>query len=532
MKKILSILAGFLLLIVGCGKSDSGSDTPTPPPTPQNVTVTTETLSGTWQLIEAETEGRKLSQSTDAEEKKSWACNKQGTIAFSATLMKITRYALDNGTCQKEDFYDKYVVENSKIYVFDKNNKKVYLFTASIVGDELTLSEDGKKDKLIYKKLSSQQPTAPAEKQAAAEVTVTGASPENVKVKVFEQIQERVFQEVAENDLVGGKVSIDVRKHIGKELYFVLKNKTNDEDVSERVKITIAEGKNTVSLAYAPKVYTASITVTRNNTPQPNVKVYALSGIEASSFRTFAATASINYNLYVQTVEKTFKTYALTNAQGIATFENLKPEYVNLMQYTFVVLTQTAPYYQSVQLNMNGTAQAGTISLSRSNNQGGGTNNKIPVGFNVYDTDYTPLENATVVVGGVSGKTDKEGYVEFRGEPNAAYDYQVVSECGEVKSGTIRTGVSSHQQYVTGFTPQEGTISITNNSNGSNPYTITIGTQTWRLEAGRTLGVKVKLGKQYQVEWKQISGYLFYPTTGSKTVSPTCQNKKVTVSFS
>ncbi|MDO5104380.1 hypothetical protein [Capnocytophaga sp.] len=260
--------------------------------------------------------------------------------------------------------------------------------------------------------------------------------------------------------------------------------------------------------------------------------MYALSGIQASSFIITTLLAPINYERYIQTVESAYKTKAVTNSQGIATFDNLKPEYVNLAQYTFVVLTQTAPYYQSVQLTMNGTAQAGTISLSGSNNNQGGTNNEIPVTFYVYDTDYTPLENATVVVGGVSGKTDKEGSVGFRGKPNSAYDYQVVSECGEVKSGTVRTGASSHQEYVRGFTPQEGTISITNNSNGSNPYTITIGTKTWRLEAGKTLDVKVKLGKQYQVEWKQISGYLFYPTTGSKRVSPTCQNKKVTISFS
>lgn len=51
-------------------------------------------------------------------------------------------------------------------------------------------------------------------------------------------------------------------------------------------------------------------------------------------------------------------------------------------------------------------------------------------------------------------------------------------------------------------------------------------------KTGKTLNVKVKVGKEYKVEWKQISGYLIYPTTGSKKVLPTCKNKTVTVSFS
>ncbi|WGU67729.1 hypothetical protein QIU18_04205 [Capnocytophaga canimorsus] len=73
MKKIVSILTIFLLVLTNCGKSDNGSDTPQAPSAPQNVTVTTETLLGTWQLVELETEGRKISQSTDADDKKSLA---------------------------------------------------------------------------------------------------------------------------------------------------------------------------------------------------------------------------------------------------------------------------------------------------------------------------------------------------------------------------------------------------------------------------------------------------------------------------
>lgn len=526
MKKIVSILTIFLLVLTNCGKSDNGSDTPQAPSAPQNVAVTAETLLGTWQLVELETEGRKISQSTDADDKKAWQCGKQGTIAFSSTIIKVTRYALnDDDLCEKDELYNKYVVKNSKIYGLDENNKEVYLFTVSITGDQLTLSEDGNKDKLFYKKSSNVQPTAPVEKQATVEVTVTGSSLDNVKVEVLRQRQERVFEEVDEGNLVGGKVSLDVKKYIGSELYFVLKNKNTDEEVSERVKITITEGKNVVALVYASKVYTANITVTQNNAPLASQKVYALSGVEFSSFVSMATFAGSVYDTFVQSVEELYKTKATTNAQGIATFENLKSG-----QYTFVVLTRTAPYYKSIQLNMNGTAQAGTISLSGSNNQGG-ISSKVQVMFFVVDTDFNKISNATVEIGGVTIKTDEKGFVEFQGQPNSTYSYKITTECGDVKTGTIETSIVYHQELVK-FQSQEGTISITNNSNGGNPYTIKVGDKSWRLEAGKTLNVKVKVGKEYKLEWKQISGYLIYPTTGSKKVSPTCENKTIKVSFS
>ncbi|GET47155.1 hypothetical protein RCZ01_24570 [Capnocytophaga felis] len=523
--------------MIGCGKSDNGSDTPEAPSTPQNVSVTAETLLGTWQLIEAEKDGRKISQSTDVDEKKSWQCNKQGTIAFSTTIMQITRYKLYGDLCRKDQLYDKYVVKNSKIYGLDKNNREVYLLTVSIAGDQLTLSREGEKDKVIYKKSSNVQPTAPVEKPATVEVTVTGSSLDNVKVVVREKISERVYENITEGNITSGKFSFDAKKYIGKELYFVLRNKTTDEDVSAEVQKTITEGSNAVSLIYAVKVYTANITVTQNNAPLANQKVYALSGIEFDAFVSIAALAGRNYDTFAQSVETTYKTKAITNTQGVATFENLKPQISNLTNYTFVVLTRTAPYYKSVKLNMNGTTQAGTISLSGDgnqggNNQGGGTNSKIQVMFFVFDTDYGLLQNATVEIGGVTGKTNENGFVEFQGNPNATYNYKITSECGEIRTGTIRTGEIFHQEYVRDFTPQEGTISITNNSNGGNPYTIKVGDKSWRLEAGKTLNVKVKVGKEYKVEWKQISGYLIYPTTGSKKVSSTCKNKTVTVSFS
>ncbi|MFK8282908.1 lipocalin-like domain-containing protein [Capnocytophaga cynodegmi] len=526
MKKIVSILAIFLLVLTNCGKSDNGSDTPQAPSAPQNVAVTAETLLGTWQLVELETEGRKISQSTDADDKKAWQCGKQGTIAFSSTIIKVTRYALnDDDLCEKAELYNKYVVKNSKIYGLDENNKEVYLFTVSITGDQLTLSEDGNKDKLFYKKSSTTQPTAPVEKQATVEVTVTGSSLDNVKVVVREKKSERVYENIAEGNITGGKFSFDAKKYIGKELYFVLRDKTTDEDVSAEVQKTITEGSSAVSLTYATKVYAANITVTQNNAPLANQKVYALSGVEFSSFVSMATFSGSVYDTFVQSVEELYKTKATTNAQGVATFENLKSG-----QYTFVVLTRTDPYYKSVQLNMNGTAQAGTISLSGGNNQGG-ISSKVQVMFFVVDTDFNKISNATVEIGGVTIKTDEKGFVEFQGQPNSTYSYKITTECGDVKTGTIETSIVYHQELVK-FQSQEGTISITNNSNGGNPYTIKVGDKSWRLEAGKTLNVKVKVGKEYKLEWKQISGYLIYPTTGSKKVSPTCENKTIKVSFS
>lgn len=535
MKKIVSILTIFILVLTNCGKSDNGSDTPQAPSAPQNVAVTAETLLGTWQLVELETEGRKISQSTDADDKKAWQCGKQGTIAFSSTIIKVTRYALnDDDSCEKAELYNKYVVKNSKIYGLDENNKEVYLFTVSITGDQLTLSEDGNKDKLFYKKSSTTQPTAPVEKQATVEVTVTGSSLDNVKVEVLRQRQERVFEEVDEGNLVGGKVSLDVKKYIGSELYFVLKNKNTDEEVSERVKITITEGKNVVALVYASKVYTANITVTQNNAPLANQKVYALSGVEFSSFASMATFAGSVYDTFVQSVEELYKTKATTNAQGIATFENLKSG-----QYTFVVLTRTAPYYKSVQLNMNGTAQAGTISLSGSNNQGGGTTpiptpkGKASVLFWLSGPNGEIILDATIEVNGVVKRTNTNGMATFNDMPeNTNINYVITTKtCKKVTRGTHRTGNANTINTVRLDTidPEEAELILQNNS--SNPYTVTIGSRNWVVDGKSSIKLSGNLNTSYEVSWKQNSGYLIYPTTGSEEVSPTCSNKTIKVSF-
>ena len=68
-----------------------------------------------------------------------------------------------------------------------------------------------------------------------------------------------------------------------------------------------------------------------------------------------------------------------TNAEGIAVFENLKPEASNLNGYTFFVVTSLEPYYQKVERTMDGTAQEATITLSDSQTQ----ERKVPVTFNV-----------------------------------------------------------------------------------------------------------------------------------------------------
>lgn len=533
MNRIVIFFVATLLLTIGCGKSDNGSDTPTPPSTPSVETkMTTDMLLGTWQLVEYEIKGKKMSQSTDIEEAKSWQCNKQGTIAFSATVMKTTRYQYGLGnSCREDEFYDRYVIRDNKIYIFDDSNKEIYLFTVSALKDYLTMVREGEDGKVAYKKLSAEQPTFPLGKQATLEITMLGNTLDNVKIGIHQEISEHIFEEVAEGSLTNGKASFDVKKYIGKELHFVLKNKTTNEYVSERVKVTITEGKNTISLTYAPKVYTANITVTQNNAPLANQKVYALSVFEFNSLKAMTNFAS-SFTIFEQTVESTFKTKSITNSQGVAIFENLKPQFSNLSQYTFVVLTKTAPYYKSVELNMDGTAQSGTILLSESA-QGGTTNGKTSVRFWLSGEKGEIILDATVQINGKTGYTNTNGMVMFEDMPeNTNLEYTITTKkCKKITKGVHRTGKANTTTtvHLNTIDPEEGKMVIKNNS--SNPYTVKIGSQSWVLEGKDSIILNGELNTEYTVSWKQNSGYLIYPTTGSKNIAFTCQERVINVSF-
>ena len=236
--------------------------------------------------------------------------------------------------------------------------------------------------------------------------------------------------------------------------------------------------------------------------------------------------------MFEQTVESTFKTKSTTNSQGVAIFENLKPQFSSMPRYTFVVLTQTAPYYKFVELNMDGTAQSGTISLSGSV-QGGSTNGKTSVRFWLSGEKGEIIIGATVQMNGKTGYTNTNGMVTFDDMPeNTNLEYTITTKkCKKITKGVHRTGNANTTTnvHLNTIDPEEGKIVIKNNS--SNPYTVKIGSQSWVLEGKDSIILNGELNTEYTVSWKQNSGYLIYPTTGSKNITFTCQERVINVSF-
>lgn len=521
MKRLYSTLVIALTLAMGCSK-DKNEPQPAPAPTPPStsVGVTSANVVGTWQVDEVQ-----LSRSLTKEE---IDCGKKTTLSFSENVLKISDYQYSNNECLLTEVFYKITIEDGKIYYFNEKNEKELIFVGNILDNKLIITngKDGA-DKIILKKLNDNKPSLPAEKQATAEVSTTGASLSNISFEVLEKNADTYFL-IEKKDFSGGSVSFDVKKFIGKELTFRAIDKNTNDIVGETSK-TITEGNTTISIAVTKKVYTATITVTKNNVPQSNVKVFALDPMAISGFLLVTKIGATGLETHLAAVAKA---QATTNTQGVVTFENLKSQYKSLTKYSFVVLKNKAPYYQLIELDMNGTAQTGKIALV--DTPPPPAHQPIKLIVRVYDTDGNPLTNAKVQIGGASGKTDEEGKISFNGETNATYQYTITNECGTTKSGSVTTHAhdSDYTHIVNSFEPEKGNIVITNNSEGNNPYTVSVGSKSWIVEGGRTLTLTGKVGVTYNVRWKQNSGYIVYPTTGNKKVSISCKDRNVAVTFS
>ncbi|MDO4228801.1 MAG: hypothetical protein Q4C98_03240 [Capnocytophaga sp.] len=181
---------------------------------------------------------------------------------------------------------------------------------------------------------------------------------------------------------------------------------------------------------------------------------------------------------------------------------------------------------RTIELNLDGTA----------NNNGGNNNGgdivKQPADIVVVltDTEGNPLSNATVVVGGITQKTDINGKTEaFKGETNSTYEWKATTACGETKIGRLTTGNRGLEYTINTFTAEKGTLVLTNNSD--NPYTVTIGNKSWVINGNSTMNLTIALNTTYKVYYKQNSGYLVYPTTGDRTVKADCKSRTVAATF-
>ena len=360
-------------------------------------------------------------------------------------------------------------------------------------------------------------------KTATAQIIVSGVT-DGVKVWVAETpFRGSVFL-LESATVVNGKASIDVSGYIGKKLYFIVRK--DNEYLSTEVAKTITEGDNAITLIAVAKSYTAKIKVLSNGTPVNNKKVYATTNVYFLGIQALLIMSKGNAE---QIPANNIKAAVNTNAEGIAVFENLKPEVSNLNSYTFFVVTSLEPYYQKVERTMDGTAQEATITLSDSQTQ----ERKVPVTFYVKDANNKAVKDAKVTVGTEVGTTNHSGLVDIQAPVNTQINYTVKTPCNQTKTGSYTTNPHITNMVMVTLTSAEncnskGTLTLKNTS--SNPYTVKVGNRTFVMEGKSTETLEVAL-ETYTVSWKQNSGYMFYPTEGSTTAEFSSNRKSITISF-
>ena len=536
---IFTVLSLIALTIIGCSKDDGGSDNNGNNSgngtgsgngnsnTGQTVAaITPDFLNGTWSHVEFEYDGVKFSN--NANHQTEWNCVKKGSFVFTKNQVTLITNQYDNedNTCTENRDTFNYTVENGKVYLVVQGKKEPLDITKA--GDNIVVSikdEDGKTTKRTLTKTSSNS-TAPAAKKATAKITVSGVT-NGIKVIVANSTFKSSHVAVKEATVSNGTATIDVSEYIGRKLYFIVQK--DNEYLSTEVEKTIAEGDNTIALTATAKDYTVKIKVVNNGTTVSGKKVYATASHNFDGIKYLITLSKGDESKITPSLVKV----VTTNGQGIATFENLRPEVSNLNKYTFFVVTSSSPYYKEVELAIDGTAKESTITLAGSQAQ----TRKVNVEFLVRDSNEY-LNNVKITIEGQTKSTNTigsvKGYVVFELEQNKSFSYTATTPCGHTKTGSFTTNAYSNIVRVTLNTTEncnnqaKGTLIIKNNS--KNPYTVKVGSSTFVMEGKTTKTFEVAL-ETYTVSWKQNSGYTFYPTEGSYDAEFSRNNREITVSF-
>ena len=531
MKKLLSIFAALCLIalsIVACSKQDEKNNNDS-----SDNAITTDFLVGNWQPIEFEIDGLKISNNPSYQ--KQWNCLKQTVYTFTKTQLSIaaSQFDVDNDRCVRNIGAFTYSINKNKLILVDTEGRTVVDIAKE--GDYLsTITKDnnGKTQKYTFRKVANNGGNNNSNndnnnnntvKTATAQIIVSGVT-DGVKVWVAETpFRGSVFL-LESATVVNGKASIDVSGYIGKKLYFIVRK--DNEYLSTEVAKTITEGDNAITLIAVAKSYTAKIKVLSNGTPVNNKKVYATTNVYFLGIQALLIMSKGNAE---QIPANNIKAAVNTNAEGIAVFENLKPEVSNLNGYTFFVVTSLEPYYQKVERTMDGTAQEATITLSDSQTQ----ERKVPVTFYVKDANNKAVKDAKVTVGTEVGTTNHSGLVDIQAPVNTQINYTVKTPCNQTKTGSYTTNPHITNMVMVTLTSAEncnskGTLTLKNTS--SNPYTVKVGNRTFVMEGKSTETLEVAL-ETYTVSWKQNSGYMFYPTEGSTTAEFSSNRKSITISF-
>ena len=304
---------------------------------------------------------------------------------------------------------------------------------------------------------------------AVVEVIVNGEV-NGINLKVTDAPANQNPKTIANVPLKNADTKFEANKHIGKTLYFVLEK--NGMPVSDVVEKEIRAGDNTVNLTVKKKKEdgkaAVNIKVTQDGKPVANKKVYGVGGsFKFESITNLLERTNGNEDYISGQVELTGN----TNNEGIVRF-TFTPEEKNITDYHFFILTEEAPFYLSVDVNLDGSLKEATINIPK----------KVTVTFVVTDSENETVENATVNINNISLNTDSKGRVMIP-LAMATYDYSVTLPCGTNKKGNI-TISGDKTENVKFTTAERGQVIVENKTDKK--CTVKFKGQNYELEAGAT----------------------------------------------
>jgi len=301
------------------------------------------------------------------------------------------------------------------------------------------------------------------------EVIVNGEV-NGINLKVTDAPANQNPKTIANVPLKNADTKFEANKHIGKTLYFVLEK--NGMPVSDVVEKEIRAGDNIVNLTVKKKKEdgkaAVNIKVTQDGKPVPNRKVYGVGG----SFRFESITNLLeSTNGNEDYISGQVQLIGNTNNEGIVRFV-FTPEDKNIIDYHFFILTEEAPFYLSVDVNLDGSLKEATIKIPK----------KVTASFVVTDSENEAVENATVSINNISLHTDNKGRVMIP-LAMATYDYSVTLPCGTNKKGNI-TISGDKTENVKFTTAERGQVIVKNKTDKK--CTVKFKGQNYELEAGVT----------------------------------------------
>ena len=304
---------------------------------------------------------------------------------------------------------------------------------------------------------------------AIVEVIVSGEV-NGINLKVTDAPANQNPKTIANVPLKNADTKFEANKHIGKTLYFVLEK--NGMPVSDVVEKEIRAGDNTVNLTVKKKKEdgkaAVNIKVTQDGKPVANKKVYGVGGsFKFESITNLLERTNGNEDYISGQVELTGN----TNNEGIVRFI-FTPEEKNITDYHFFILTEEAPFYLSVDVNLDGSLKEATINIPK----------KVTVTFVVTDSENETVENATVNINNISLNTDSKGRVMIP-LAMATYNYSVTLPCGTNKKGNI-TISGDKTENVKFTTAERGQVIVENKTDKK--CTVKFKGQNYELEAGAT----------------------------------------------